>query len=102
FNKKQSQFSLGEIGKPEDRLDHNDFEGFVKELDTAFLSDFGFRLSIMLATMRVLSLWAEYTEDEEMEFYEQTVGRIVEVCLKTIKDTTKEEIELIVNFLILD
>jgi len=102
FNKKQSQYSLGQIGKREDRLEHANFENFTKDLDGAFLEDFGFRLSIMLAIQRVLSLWSEYTEDEESESYEETVDRIVEVSLKTIKGTGKKEIKAIINFLVLE
>lgn len=101
FNRKQSQLTLGEIGIEADRLDSEDVIKFADKLDESFLSDLGFKLSSMMGLLQVLSLWSEYTEYEDSEAYEVERAKVVENCVKNIKDISKEEVEKILDFLTL-
>lgn len=102
FNKKQSRLSLGEIGNSDDRIDPEEFHNFSQELDVSFFKDFGFKFTTMMAVQQILSLWAEYTDDEEEQSYEKTRIEIIDVLAKGIKGTSKKELNKVIDFLMLE
>ena len=104
FGEERMQIRLGQRGNSEDGIlfPENVLENFLDDLNNAFFEDFGFKFENMFKVLRLLANWPRYrNNEEEATFYSATIDEIIETSLHGFQDLTRNEIQLIIDFLTL-
>lgn len=71
------------------QVESNMSEDLLNEIDQSFLTDLGFRFSVLIATLKILTFWTEYNKEEvEKTYYEASTDTIVEILKENINDIT--------------
>ena len=104
FGEERIQIRLGQKGNSDDGIlvPEVSLERFLDDLNSAFFEDFGFKFENMFKILRLFTNWPKYQNNtEEATSYSATIEEITETSLHGFQDLTRDEIRLIINFLML-
>ncbi len=103
YSREQARISLGEIGVQDDRVEYpKPITEYITEIDIGFVKDVGFKLTKMLAVLKVMTQWPEFdNQSTENSYYDATRNLLQKVCKKNILDTSEDEVGRILEFLTL-
>ncbi len=104
FSGKQSQYALGLIGTPDDRVNcKNDFKTILNRLADPLQNILGFNIEDMCLVCHVLSKWAGFSQSSDVNcFYCASLDELISVCQNNIDSIDQESINRIIDFLVLD
>lgn len=104
YHQEMAEIAFGLRGDRSDQVHIEiSMSDFLDQMDYAFDSCLGFRLSTMLAVLQVLSLWADlgFSPHEEAKFYSATLDELKKVFDNEIRDTSQIELNKVIDFLVL-
>lgn len=103
FNERLMRNSLGIERSSAERLEPDEKELNIEELNAAFLLDTGFTVQVLLDLLTILAEWVNYSGMDNPEWqYEATIDEIVTVFKSSVPGAGDTEIKNAINFLILD
>lgn len=102
FTRLESEIKLGKGLNEEDQVSSN-LERFVPSLDSAFETDLGFKFTLMIEVLSVMSKWTQYKEGVKESFiYQSEPSDLVNVISMALGESNRNAINNAINFLTLE
>ncbi len=84
-------------------LSPEEMENHLKNIDMAYIDDYGFSFTSQIELMSLLANWPTYDQDTDLStVYSATTKEISSIAISVLNDVKEEEVEIILQFLILD